>query len=70
MKKRIYHREKCSSCIRKISIINNRLIILEGTHAFEYSVTIINSDKSHMKIIQFSNRCLAYKEYAKYIKNR
>ena len=44
--------------------ILGRTIILSGTHAFEWSVTIVN--KHSLTIIEFANRVEATKEFNKY----
>lgn len=60
-----YHRENCTTCVR-LSIVDilGRTIVLSGTHAFEWQVTII--DKSSITIIGFKGRVDATREFNKY----
>lgn len=48
--------------------ILGRTIILSGTHAFEWSVIIVN--KHSLTIIEFANRVEATKEFNKYKRKR
>ena len=48
--------------------ILGRTIILSGTHAFEWSVVIVN--KHRLTIIEFANRVEATKEFNKYKRKR
>lgn len=68
-RKYTYHRENCNSCIRKTTIdILGRIIVLTGTHAFEWKVIIM--DYCKITTIQFKNRELATKEFNKYRRKR
>lgn len=61
-RKHTYHREKCTSCIRmKTKDIFGRDLILTGTHAFEWSVSIIS--KGSIVRMEFRNRIAATKEF-------
>ena len=64
-RKHTFHRENCNTCIR-ISIVDilGRTIVLSGTHAFEWQVTII--DRNSITIIRFKGRVDATREFNKY----
>lgn len=65
-----FHRENCNTCIRK-SIVDvlGRTIVLSGTHAFEWQITVLEINNS-LTIIKFSNRVKATKEFNKYKKRK
>lgn len=64
-KKRTYHRENCSNCIRRSMIdLLGRIIVLSGIHAFEWQITII--EKYSTTTIRFKNRVEATKEFKKF----
>lgn len=66
-RKHTYHRERCTSCVRmKTKDTLGRDLILTGTHAFEWSISIISKD-SIVKM-EFRNRTEATKEFNKYRK--
>ena len=68
-KKHTFHRENCNTCIR-MSIVDmlGRTIVLSGTHAFEWQITIVGENS--LTIIKFANRVKATKEFNKYRRKR
>lgn len=68
-KKHTFHRENCTNCIR-MSIVDmlGRTIVLSGTHAFEWQVTIVGENS--LTVIKFANRVKATKEFNKYRRKR
>lgn len=68
-KKHTFHRENCNTCIR-ISIVDmlGRTIVLSGTRAFEWQITIVGENS--LTVIKFANRVKATKEFNKYRRKR
>lgn len=68
-KKHTFHRENCNTCIR-MSIVDmlGRTIVLSGTHAFEWQITIVGENS--LTVIKFANRVKATKEFNKYRRKR
>lgn len=61
-----FHRENCNTIFRAAIIdMIGRRIILTGTHAFEWWITII--DRNSVTSIRFINRVEAKKEFNKYL---
>lgn len=68
-KKHIFHREQCENRMRdSFTDMFNRLIVLSGTHAFEWSITICEGDR--ITKMTYSCRKDARKEFEKYKKLR
>lgn len=66
MKTHKYHRENCDTCIRETFIdIYGRTIYLSGTHAFEYTISII-SITGNIQTTTYKNGREARKELRKY----
>lgn len=41
--KHTYHRENCDTLVREVIVdVWGRRIVISGTHAFEYSITVIS----------------------------
>ena len=62
----MYHKEKCSSCIRRVCDLKSHLVIVRivvaGQHAFSWSVTLIRNGVE--KRLEFpGGRIPALKEY-------
>lgn len=68
-RKHTFHRENCTNCIR-MSIVDmlGRTIVLSGTHAFEWQITIVGENS--LTVIKFANRVEATKEFTKYRRKR
>lgn len=63
---RKYHSENCDFRVRKVKKdAINRIIILTGQHAFEYTIHIVSNDKKSVTSIKYSNRETAIKKYNK-----
>lgn len=68
-KKHTFHRENCNTCIRMAIIdILGRTIVLSGTHAFEWQISIVSGNS--ITIIKFANRVKATQEFNKYRRKR
>lgn len=64
MTKHNFHKQNCNSTVRATIKINNEIISLVGTHAFEWSIVI--QKKNKVQIFTFSKRELAVKDFKKY----
>lgn len=55
-KKHTSHRENCNTCIR-VAIINilGRTIVLSGTHAFEWQISIVSGNSITMQTFKKDN---------------
>lgn len=64
--KHTYHRENCDTLVRE-SIVDvwGRRIVISGTHAFEYSITVV-SITGHSVTTTYKNGREARKEFQKY----
>lgn len=64
MNKRIYHKEKCQSTVRRVVTLDSGLIpvkiIVAGKHAYSWSVTVIRLGIE--KSLSFPGRIEALKE--------
>lgn len=68
-KKHTFHRENCNTCIRMFIVdMLGRTIVLSGTHAFEWQITIVGENS--LTVIKFANRVEATKEFNKYKRKR
>ena len=66
-KKHQFHRENCDTTVREImKDMFDRTIVLSGTHAFEWSITVYDGDK--VTRVTYSGREKARKEFKKYKK--
>ena len=64
-KKHKFHRENCDTTIREIiKDMFNRTIVLSGTHAFEWSITVC--DGNTFTKMTYSCRKTARKEFERY----
>lgn len=59
-----------STFLLRMSIVDmlGRTIVLSGTHAFEWQITIVGEDS--LTVIKFANRVKATKEFNKYRRKR
>lgn len=64
MSKKKYHKQNCNSSVRAVVHLDNEIISLVGTHAFEWS--IVKQTKNKVNILTFSNREMAVKDFEKY----
>lgn len=63
-KQRTFHKDNCESKVRKVALdINGDTIVLTGTHAFDWSVNVVNKRKATIVCFSFSKRKKAMKEY-------
>ena len=68
-KKHTFHQENCNTCIRMSTVdMLGRTIVLSGTHAFGWQVTIVGENS--LTVIKFVNRVKATKEFNKYRRKR
>lgn len=64
-RKHTYHRENCDCLIREVIVdVYGRKVILNGQHAFEWSITICTRET--MVTITYPNGKEARKEFYKY----
>lgn len=64
MKKKQYHKERCTSTVRATIQFGNQTIVLTGTHSFEWSVVVESPNK--VVITTFKKRKSAINEFNKY----
>lgn len=68
-RKHTYHRENCDCFIREVIVdIYGRKIILDGQHAFEWSITIVSIER--IVRITYPNSKMAKREFYKYKRKR
>lgn len=64
--KHTYHRENCDTLVREVIVDAwGRKIVISGTHAFEYSITVI-SITGRAATTTYKNGKEARKEFNKY----
>ena len=65
-RKYTYHKENCNTLVREVIVdIWGRKIVISGTHAFEYSITVI-SITGKAVTTTYKNGREARKEFQKY----
>ena len=59
----MFAKEKCTSSVREVIHAKETIIIVTGTHSYEWNITVI--EQSNVKQLSFPNRILALKELRK-----